>query len=413
MSTIQKVLILGFVWPEPNSSAAGSRMMQLIKLFQEQDWAITFASPAKESDFQFDLKTIGIQTETIAINDDNFDEFVKNLNPSIVIFDRFMIEEQFGWRIAENCPEALRILDTEDLHCLRNARENALKKNRPFQNSDLFQEITKREIASILRCDLSLIISEVEMNLLQTVFKVDSSLLYYLPFLLEFLSKNEISNWPTFEERKDFIFIGNFLHKPNWDAVQYLHQSIWPKIKKELPETNLNIYGAYPSQKVTQLHNPKQGFYILGRAENALQVMSNAKVILAPLRFGAGIKGKFIEAMQCGTPCITTNIGAESMFGDLDWNGFICENENEIVEKTILLYKNKNTWLASQKNGIKILNTRYLKTLFNSEFINRLKFLKNNLESHRQNNFIGEILRHHTLNSTKYMSRWIIEKNKK
>jgi hypothetical protein len=75
------------------------------------------------------------------------------------------------------------LLDTEDLHCLRSARQKAFKENRSFNTTDLFiEEVAKREIASILRCDLSLMISEFEMELLESVFKIDTSLMYYLPF---------------------------------------------------------------------------------------------------------------------------------------------------------------------------------------------------------------------------------------
>src|SRR5436190_12865974 len=201
MDTALNVLVIGYVWPEPNSSAAGGRMMQLIELFQEQGWEVVFASPALESDYRFDVESIGVQKESILLNDDSFDVFVKNLNPAIVLFDRFMMEEQFGWRVAENCPDALRMLDTEDLHCLRKARQLAFKENRSYCTSDLFSDVSKREVASILRCDLSLIISEVEMDLLQSVFKVDAELLYYLPFLLQPLQDDEIASWPSFEQR--------------------------------------------------------------------------------------------------------------------------------------------------------------------------------------------------------------------
>ena len=92
---------------------------------------------------------------------------VKELNPEIVLFDRFMVEEQFGWRVTECCPDALKILDTEDLHCLRQARQVAVKENREFTLNDLYSDVAKREIASILRCDLTLMVSEFEINLLQ------------------------------------------------------------------------------------------------------------------------------------------------------------------------------------------------------------------------------------------------------
>ncbi|MGK4569397.1 glycosyltransferase [Flavobacterium sp. 3HN19-14] len=407
-----KILIIGFVWPEPQSSAAGGRMLQLIRLFQEQDWEVVFASAAMDSDFMYDLESIGIQRQKILLNDSSFDFFIKECNPEIVLFDRFMIEEQFGWRVAENCPDALRILDTEDLHCLQQARQLAFKETRQFAEADLFSDVAKREAASIFRCDISLIISEFEMDLLQKTFKIDASLLYYLPFLLEPINESIIQRWPSFGERNDFVFIGNFLHEPNWNAVQYLKEAIWPLIRKRLPEAQLHIYGAYPSQKVLQLHQPLSGFHVMGRAGDADEIVRKAKVVLAPLRFGAGIKGKLVEAMQCGTPSVTTSIGAEAMEIDGEWNGFICDNPEDFANAAVALYSDKLLWQKACESGISIFNRRYLKSNFEVPFIKHIISLQKALISHRLNNFTGAMLMHHTLNSTKYMSRWIEEKNK-
>jgi glycosyltransferase involved in cell wall biosynthesis len=409
----QHVLILGFVWPEPNSSAAGGRMVQLISIFKEQGFDVTFASPAMDSDYMIDLNSLGVSKKSIALNCSSFDVFVKELNPTIVLFDRFMMEEQFGWRVSENCPDALRLLDTEDLHCLRLARQKAFKEKRPFSTDNLLvEEVAKREIASILRCDVSLMIAEYEMKLLKSVFNIDSSLLYYLPLLLEPIENSTIRKLPSFEDRNNFVFIGNFLHEPNWNAVQYLKETIWPLIRKQIPEAILQIYGAYPSQKVLQLHQPKQGFYILGRAVDAQEVVKKARVVLAPLRFGAGIKGKLVEAMQCGTPSVTTTIGAESMCGDLPWNGFITDDAPIFADKAVELYQDKILWLKAQENGFQIIEKRYLKSLFEDGFVKDILKVQTHLKQHRLNNFMGILLQHHTLTSTKYMSRWIEEKNR-
>jgi hypothetical protein len=413
MNQFKKLLIIGSVWPEPNSSAAGTRMLQLISLFKEEGFVAIFASPAMDSDFMVDLEMLGVEKKTITLNCSSFDGFVKELKPSVVLFDRFMMEEQFGWRVVENCPEALRLLDTEDLHCLRMARHKAFKEKRDFEVNDLFvEDVAKREIASILRCDLSLMISEYEMQLLTETFKIDSSLLFYLPFLLEPLTSADLDKLPSFEERKNFVFIGNFLHEPNWNAVQYLKETIWPLIKKQIPQAVLNVYGAYPSQKVLQLNNVKEGFIVKGRATDASEVVKEARVVLAPLRFGAGIKGKLLEAMQCGTPGVTTSIGAESMYGGLDWNGFIADNPEVFADEAVLLYQDEKLWLQSQKNGMEIINRRYLKGLFEDDFKNKIKWLQADLQEHRLNNFMGSLLQYHTLKSTKYMSMWIEAKNK-
>ncbi|MSP85068.1 MAG: glycosyltransferase [Flavobacteriaceae bacterium] len=413
MNTNQNILIIGFVWPEPNSSAAGIRMEQLLLLFKEWGWSVTFATPALDSNFMIDLESIGIKKKSIALNCSSFDVFIQELQPSIVLFDRFLMEEQFGWRVAEFCPNALRILDTIDLHCLRLSRQKAFKEKRDFEIIDLLTEdISKREIASILRCDCALMVSEFEMDLLKNTFKIDSSLMYYLPLLLEPISIDEIQEWLPFEERKDFIFIGNFLHEPNWNSVLYLKETIWPLIRMQMPEAVLQIYGAYPSHKVLQLHKPKQGFHIMGRVDNAQEVVSKARVVLAPLRFGAGIKGKLLEAMQCGAPSITTSIGAESMHGNLPWNGFITDNPEDFAVKAVSLYQDISLWNTSQKNGIHIIEKRYLKLDFVSNFKKLLLSLQINLKQHRLNNFMGDLLQYQTLQSSKYMSKWIEAKNK-
>lgn len=414
MNQDKKILIIGSVWPEPDSSAAGTRMLQLISLFREEGFLVTFASPAMDSDFMIDLTLVGVVKKSIALNCSSFDAFVKELNPSVVLFDRFMMEEQFGWRVSENCPDAIRLLDTEDLHCLRVARQNAFKEKRYFEEENILkEEVAKREIASILRCDLSLMISEYEIELLTKRFKLDSSLLFYLPFLVEPISSIDLVKLPSFEERNNFIFIGNFLHEPNWNAVQYLKETIWPLIKMQIPQAVVNVYGAYPSQKVVQLNNVKEGFIIKGRAANAHDVVGQARVVLAPLRFGAGLKGKLLEAMQCGTPSVTTSIGAESMHGDLPWNGFIANDVEIFVTESVRLYHNKRLWLQAQENGIKIINRRYVRVLFENDFKRQIKWLRGNLQQHRTSNFMGLLLQHHTMKSTKYMSMWIEEKNKK
>ncbi|TVZ56062.1 glycosyltransferase involved in cell wall biosynthesis [Lutibacter sp. Hel_I_33_5] len=407
------ILIIGTVWVEPNSSAAGSRMMQLIELFLKQNYTVTFASTSQKNDNAFDLNSIGVEEVIIQLNNASFDEFVKELNPTIVLFDRFMIEEQFGWRVAENCPKVLRVLDTEDLHFLRKVRHQQLKKGEVFTNEVLLKsDEAKREIASILRCDLSLIISTFEMDLLKSVFKIDERLLYYLPFLLGEINEHQINQWKSFEERNHFVFIGNFYHKPNIDAVITLKNHVWNSIKKQLPNAEVHIYGAYVNQQIQDLHNQKDGFIIKGFAENALDVVANAKVVLVPLRFGAGIKGKLTEAMICGTPSVTTSIGSEGMHNNLPWNGFIEDDFEEFAKKAVELYINNNIWRNAQKNGIEIINKIYDKEQLETPFINTINQLQEKLEEHRNQNFLGNLLQHQTLQATKYMSKWIEEKNK-
>ncbi len=409
----QHVLILGTVWVEPNSSAAGSRMLQLIELFLKQNFKITFACTAQKNKNSFDLKSLGIEEVSIALNSSSFDDFIINLQPTIVLFDRFMIEEQFGWRVAENCPNAIRILDTEDLHFLRKVRHQQLKKGEDFTNEALLKsDDTKREIASILRCDLSLIISTYEMDLLKSVFKIDENILYYLPFLLDKVETHQAKKWKSFEERAHFVFIGNFFHKPNVDAVLTLKNEIWSEIRENLPNAEIHIYGAYVNQQIQELHNKKEGFIIKAFAKNSKEVIEKAKVLLAPLRFGAGIKGKLTEAMLCGTPSVTTKIGAEGMCDRFPWPGFVEDNFSDFALMASELYRNKNMWKNAQETGIEVVNFIYDKAKLTPAFINRIEEIQQNLEEHRTQNFLGNLLQYQTLQATKFMSKWIESKNK-
>lgn len=403
-----KVLILSTVWLEPNSTAAGSRMLQIIQLFQQHQWSVHYASTAAESAFAVNLKSIDVEKLHVSVNDSAFDSMIQELAPDIVVFDRFMVEEQFGWRVAKFTPNALRVLDTEDLHCLRYARQLAVQEKRTFREEDVRSDTAIREVAAIYRSDLSVMISSVEMELLQRVFKMDAALLHYLPFMVDVEDEKPLK---SFSERQHFISIGNFHHAPNLDSVKYLKSEIWPRIRVRLPHSELHVYGAYPTQQVLEMNDPSNGFLVKGRAEDAAEAIGNARVLLAPLRFGAGLKGKLLDAMQCGTPSITTSIGAEAMHGVLPWNGFIADDASEFAEKAVQLYSDKTLWNACQHNGLAILKSQFDKHLHADSFIDRMEGVMNSLSQHRNKNFIGQMLQHHTLRSTEYMSRWIEAKN--
>ncbi len=408
----KKLLIVAFVWPEPNSTAAGNRMQQLLHYFLERSYQITVASTAAQSELAMDIEALGISKATIRLNHSSFDEFITKLAPDVVLFDRFLTEEQFGWRVAEFAPYALRILDTEDLHSLRHTREKYFKKGLSFsEDAWIKEDITKRELASIYRSDIVLIISSYEMYLLSNVLQVDTSILMYLPFLLDHISEEEKKALNSFENRSDFICIGNGKHAPNIDAIVWLKSEIWPLIRKELPNAKLKIYGAYLPQQIQQMHLEKEGFIIGGWAKDANEVLQLSSVNLAPLRFGAGLKGKLIAAMQNGTPSVTTPIGAEGMHGNLAFNGRIAETAASIARAAVELYTNQGDWQQAQANGLNIINSLYDKTVWTEKLDAKITSVQMGLETHRKNNFVGAMLHHQMLSSTKYMAKWIEAKN--
>src|SRR4051794_31698370 len=99
-----KILIIGYVWPETNASAAGLRDWELMEQFRAAGWSVHYASPAKPNSFSEKLASLGVPTFSCEANDPRFDDFIRELRPDFVLFDRFVIEEQFGWRVEENSP---------------------------------------------------------------------------------------------------------------------------------------------------------------------------------------------------------------------------------------------------------------------------------------------------------------------
>lgn len=426
-SPATKVLVIGYVWPEPRSSAASGHVMQILDAFLTQGWDITFSSPASPGEHMADLSALGIRQVPIELNNSSFDTFIRALAPDIVLFDQFMMEEQFGWRVEKHCPNALRMLETSDLQSLRHARHQRLKdrlKVNEDQNdfSDLLTtsalrgefermadtDLAKREIAALYRCDLNLIISDEEIDLLVKQFGLPDALLHWCPLMVD----QPTAAPPGYAERAHFLSIGNFRHAPNWDAVLWLKTTIWPLIRAQLPTAQLHLYGAYTPPKATALHNAAQGFHIMNRAEDALQVMSAARVCLAPLRFGAGIKGKLVDAMLSGTPSVTTPVGAEGMQGDHPWPGAVVNTAHDFASHAVDLYNDQARWQQAQYLGCELLGQRYKRADHAAALIERINACRQQLPQLRRNNFTGSMLRHHTLKSTQYMAQWIEEKNR-
>ncbi|QBA64181.1 glycosyltransferase [Muriicola soli] len=407
-----KVLVIGLTWPEPEATGAGVRTLQLLNLLQSLNYNVTLSSAAAKTQYSASLEQCGIDCVPIKLNCDSFDQFIAELKPHIVVFDRFLTEEYFGWRVAEQLPDTIRILDTQDLHSLRKSRELALKKGIAF-TSDFWQvqEITLREIASIYRCDLSLIISEYEMAWLKANSRIDLSLLFYLPFVYNSSGSDHVLTAPDYELRSHFCFIGNGKHAPNIDAINYLKRDIWPKIRRALPNAKLNIYGAYLPKNILDLYQPEEGFFVKGWVNDMGEILQKTRVNLLPLRFGAGLKGKLFQSVRYGTPSVMTVTGAEGT-AFVTNKDLVASDAIDFSEKAVRLYKDKEQWNTAQENGIKLIKDEFGVEIYRPLFKAALQDLQKNLQSHRITNFTGRMLLHHTMGSSKYLSKWITLKQR-
>ena len=165
-----------------------------------------------------------------------------------------------------------------------------------------------------------------------------------------------------FSEKKDIIFVGGFKHKPNEDAVLWFVRDIWPKILKEVPECNFIIAGSSPTEKIKELEcdNIKVTGFISD--EELAGYYKNCKVCVIPLRFGAGVKGKTIEAIYNKIPVVSTSVGIEGING-IEECISAADTDKDFANKVIEYYNNPKLAEETVDNY-----HRYLSKYFSSDY---------------------------------------------
>ena len=202
--------------------------------------------------------------------------------------------------------------------------------------------------------------------------------------------------------------IGSLMHPPNLDAARWCRQQIWPLIRRELPEAVLHCYGSYGERYAAELNAPKDGFHFKGRADDALPTMERYRLNLAPLRYGAGLKGKVFDGFLTGTPSVMTPIASEGIFIDFGWAAADAE---AFAREAVKLYSDIVAWEERQQREQQVCRERFDAELWRDRLPEVMEHAYANRHAHRASNFIGQMLRHHHHRSTEFMSRWIEAKN--
>lgn len=402
-----RAVLFVYVWPEPRSSAAGVRTRDLIRWLQGAGYELFAISPSGESEHSQALENLGVKAISCAANQSQQDDYLKSLRPDLVLFDRFVMEEQFGWKCREFWPDALQIIDTQDLHSVRRLREAALKNNRPAHEIKELPGLPRsedllREIASLYRADGALLVSSWEYEFLTERLAMPAELLLHLP-LIGAIDQER----PGFTERRGFSFLGNFRHAPNLDGINWAIESLWPALRKASPQAELHLYGAYPPAKISSWKG-KNGIFAHGPVADHRAALKKHRALIAPLRFGAGIKGKILEAWGTGTPVLGTSIALEGM----DDSAPTFHDEASFSENLLKLDTDEIHWQAVQSRGLARLND-FSEPALRNRFFRFLGERYEHLKKEGRTGLIGAILRQAGSNSTKYFSRWIEEKNKK
>ena len=226
---------------------------------------------------------------------------------NVCVFDSMIAEEMYSFRARELLDgNSIFVTDTQDLRSVRNFRMEQLHGNEPFCITDLpnaSNELLIRELSSIYRSDLSLIVSSDEMKYLKQVYGVPQEKLSMASF---FYDPPSAENLTPFTARQHFVTIGNGIHPPNKDSIYYMRHHLWPKLKQQLADPSdveYHIYGAY-LDNYHSLTSKDLKFTIKGRLSN-LNDLSKYRVNMCMLRGGAGIKGKIADGWLRGLPAIS------------------------------------------------------------------------------------------------------------
>lgn len=461
-----RLLYLLSFWPRKFHSAASERIFCHWRDFQKAGYRVCLAADgplpeellahgqdeaAREAvDFPPFLR--------LKTNDPDGVSILRDLNPTVVVFDKYTTEEKYSWQVFQGAPLAGRILDTVDLHWLRKGREllggptkNTDEIPRNFENfnpclsqdqdhlDQIIQasgEVFLREMASILRSDLTLVVSDVERDLLTSWPFIDPE-----QIVLQTLAQPvcfKIPEDPNEDgKRRDFYFVGHYQHPPNRDSINWLKTRLWPQIRKKFTDETspfdspdlprLHIYSAGMTvEQQKSLHHPASGFWVHGPTEKI--PFENMRVNLAPLRSGAGIKGKIAEGWSWGIPVVTTPVGSEGMglshniedFGQTNpfptqkpFGGIIATSEELFVQGAHTLYCQEDLWKRCQAMGQKILGTKFSADKNSEILLQATEDLLNDFPLWRRKHLLSSLLFHQSLRSTEYFSRWIQLKTQK
>lgn len=411
-------------WPSWQQSAAGARSWEMLKRLAASCDGVTCVSPARiNSPLAERLeKDLGVRLMQCLPNEKSaasqvVADSLRDVEEAIAIFDRFYIEEMFGHIVASNVPHALRVLDTQDLHFLREARRRAVALGASLdevcdvdwmlQSYHIADDSTYRELASIHRSDVVLVTSPIERQLLVDHCAVAATKLALAPL---FYDNDEDLHGAArqFESRRHLCMLGNFRHAPNVDAVAQLRDVIWPALANKLPkDVELHCYGAYATNE--HLRMSRGSFKVRGAVLDQFEALSRFRVLVAPLRFGAGLKGKIADAWRSRCAVVTTGIGVEGMTDRAGCFAGLWSNdlENKFVALTVAAYTDEVLWTKCVRAGRRSLADLYDARENLDTLINRLRSDPAALDASRRADWISRVLWTQAFRATEYMSRYI------
>ncbi|HPH03497.1 MAG TPA: glycosyltransferase [Spirochaetota bacterium] len=341
----RRVLVLEHCTPTPDSDAGSVSVFNIMMLLREMDFQVTFIP---EDNFLYMpkyttlLQHAGVEV-LYAPHVTSVEAHVKEYGTryDLVFFFRPLVVSRNLSAIKKYCPDARTLFYTHDLHHLRMEREAEIKQSKKLTREAA--EMKKLEFDAIRSMDCTIIVSEAEMALLSP--QLPDAKLALLPLILD-VPGTRI----PYVDRKDIVFVGGYQHLPNVDAVTWFVNQVMPVMRKVLPGVRFHAVGSNPPEEVKQM--ACNDVIVEGFVENLPAFLDIMRVSVAPLRYGAGVKGKIGTAMASGLPVVATSMAIEGMGLVAGDDVFVGDDPEAMVQMIAAVYQSQEHWESLSKKSI-------------------------------------------------------------
>jgi glycosyltransferase involved in cell wall biosynthesis len=337
-----RMLIADSVYPRPDRDSGSVTMRYLIEIFLELGWQVTFFGDAEMGDsnrYGQQLERLGVR---VLRQPPVLDAFLRAEGGTLALAMLFRVYS--GGRhyeaVRRHCPDAKIVFETVDLHFLREEREAQLHRDQRALN--LSRATRERELHVARSSDLAIVVSEFELELLER--EVPGVRAMTLPLILECPGRSA-----PFSARHGVAFIGGYLHKPNIDAVEYFLDAIWPEVLERLPTCVFHIVGSDLPEALKK--RASKSVVPVGYLEDLDGFLGKVRLTVAPLRYGAGVKGKVGSSLAAGVPCVGTSIAAEGMGPDIGKAIVVADDPVQFAERIVALHEDAAPWTRISDDG--------------------------------------------------------------
>ncbi len=354
------IIFINGAMPTHDKDSGSNRLKEIILAYKDENYncIICTENAYRTNTYINFYSNLGIIVYVETNQFKNYFEFIKSLSnvEYVWFYSPNTLKDNFN-KISNIIPNAKSIFDMVDIHFLRYQRAIELEPTR-ISLRKKFKKYFDIETKLAQKVDYIVAISEVECEIMKGY--VNSNKLVTISNI--HYPKIDKNKTLPFENRNDLLFIGS-THTPNIDALNYLYNDIMPIVWKKLPDIKVNVIGNV-NEKIKTISHPNIIFK--GYVPDIEDLFISNKIMIAPLRFGAGVKGKIGQAFEYYLPVITTSIGAEGMKLINGENVIIKDTNDDFASAIINLYTDKQLWLKLQNNSEKSLQPFSIENLKNT-----------------------------------------------